>query len=232
MTKDTRKKQWDTEYDNPELMTRDTKPQKHVLRFLKWMKKKKRDLLNEDSLVLDMGCGLGRNIAYINKKFISPGIGYDISASALAFARKNYSNKKISFNEKNIGTRFDTIADGSVSLVLDVTTSHMLSARERTLYISELARIIIPGGMIYFRTLAREGDTNAKKLLLEFPGTEDGTYIHPILKTQERVFTRKDIFDLYGEFFNVVYSERSIGYQKVGNQSYKRNYWEVYLERK
>jgi ubiquinone/menaquinone biosynthesis C-methylase UbiE len=232
MNKNSRKHYWDSEYRDPLMMAKDSRPQKHVLRFVKWMRRKKPELLQKGINVLDMGCGLGRNLAFFHKKFGCSGTGYDISTQALSLAKKEYADMDISFYEKNIGTPFRNISDASVDIVLDVTSSHLLTEHERSVYVAELGRVVRSGGIIYFRTFALEADKNAKTLLKQFPGKEQRTYVHPVLGTTERVFRRKDIIDLYEKDFILLHAERTSGYQRANNQSYKRNYWECYLERK
>ncbi len=48
----------------------------------------------------------------------------------------------------------------------------------------------------------------------------------------ERVFTMDDIIKDFGNDFGILFSEKTNGYQKWGNQPYKRNYWVVYLQKR
>jgi hypothetical protein len=48
----------------------------------------------------------------------------------------------------------------------------------------------------------------------------------------ERVFSKSDLESDYLTNFTILNIEKTTGYQKWGNQSYKRNYWIVYLQKK
>ena len=82
------------------------------------------------------------------------------------------------------------------------------------------------------RTFAMDGDINAKKMIKEFPGSEPNSYVLPGTGMTERVFSKTEIEADYQTGFKIGYIEKTSGYQKWNNQSYKRNYWIVYLQKK
>jgi hypothetical protein len=47
-----------------------------------------------------------------------------------------------------------------------------------------------------------------------------------------REYTKIDsiIFDTYSPYFEIVELDKKTGYQRWGNQKYKRNYWLAYLK--
>jgi hypothetical protein len=75
-------------------------------------------------------------------------------------------------------------------------------------------------------------ELNAKNLIKQFPGSETNTYVLPGTGMAERVFLQSDLESDYSTEFDMVHIEKTSGYQKWGNQSYKRNYWVVYLQKK
>ena len=85
---------------------------------------------------------------------------------------------------------------------------------------------------MFVRTLAMEGDKNAKNLIKEFPGGEPNTYQLPGTGMTEQVFSQEDLVREFTEHFEILFTEKTSGYQKWGNQNYKRNYWVMYLQRK
>jgi len=181
--------------------------------------------------ILDLGCGNGKNLRYAVDEFALKGIGYDISATAIAQARSLKGDANIDYQIRSIGAPYP-LADASVDLILDATSSNALSEAERATYLSETARVLKPDGYLFLRALCLEGDTNAKNLIKQFPGPEKDTYVLAETGITERVFSKEDLKELYGQHFEMVSLEKTTGYQRWGNQSYKRNYWIGYLKRK
>ncbi len=224
-------KSWNEEYKKSQLITKDAKPQKDFLRFLEWMKKNKHLDFSARISVLDLGCGIGRNAFYMAEHYGAQAYGWDFSESAIAQAKKRFTHEQLIFEKRDITKDFP-LPDESIDLALDITVSNALSQKERREYLRELARIMKKGAFLYVRTLAKEGDKNAQNLIKKFPGEEKDTYHHPSLQVCERVFTGPDFKEAYGEFFDVIRMTRKTGYQRFGNQSYKRNYWNAYLQKK
>lgn len=224
-------KSWDQEYQKPQLVTLGHKPQKDFLRFIKWIKNNKHIDLHSGITVLDLGCGVGRNSFYMADNYDSQVVAYDFSGDAIDKAQAIHGHENILFKERNIAQPF-LLEDDSVDIILDVTASNALSSKERSLYLKECARVLKPTGYMYVRTLAKEGDKNAQKLVKDFYGGEYDTYKHPKLGVTERIFSGPDFKELYNQHLNVVRMERKTGYQRWGSQSYKRNYWNVYINNK
>jgi SAM-dependent methyltransferase len=220
---------WDKEYRDSNFVSKDAKPQADFLRFLKWLKKDKKVML-VGARVLDAGCGIGRNAFYLATTYNVHVEAFDFSREAITLAKKDFSHPEISFSVRNMNESL-LEPDTSVDLVLDIMASFSLGTQEREHFLHEIHRVLKPGGFLYLRTLAKESDKNAAFLLKHNPGPETDTYIHPTLGSSERVFTRTDLESLYGQFFDILFMERKTGYQKFGNQSYKRNYWNVYLQK-
>ncbi len=224
------KKSWDAEYKKSQLVTQSHKPQKDFLRFIKWIKNNKHIDLHKGITVLDLGCGVGRNSFYMADHYGARVYGWDFSEDAIGKAKKFHNHENILFDLKNIGELFG-LGDNSVDIILDVTASNALNEKQRNVYLSECARVLKDDGYMYVRTLAKEGDKNAQKMIKEFPGGEYDTYHHPQLQVTERVFSGPDFKKLYSQHLHVVRMERKTGYQRWGKQSYKRNYWNIYLSK-
>ena len=220
---------WEREYTNPTFISKDGKPQEDFLKFLRWVKKNKAGEL-EGASILDAGCGTGRNGFYLAEKYHAKVSAFDFASSAISFAKQNFSHPNISFLVHDMKDRLPFEKD-SFDFVFDVMASFSLSGEEREKYLQELHRVLKPGGYMYVRTLAKEGDKNAQFLINNNPGKEVDTYIHPTLGSEERVFSGPDFKEVYGVYFEVVKMERKMGYQKFDGQSYKRQYWNVYLKK-
>lgn len=223
-------KAWDAEYINPQLVTKDVKPQKDFFRFLEWVKKNKNLALDSSLTVLDLGCGVGRNGYYMAHHYGAEVYAWDFSEKAIEKGKTLFSHERL-FLEKRDMTHDFPLDDNSVDLILDITASNALSEAGRAKYLKEMNRVLKPGGHIYVRALAKEGDKNAQSLIKKFPGGEYDTCHHPDLKVTERVFSGPDFKDLYGQYFTVIRMLRKTGYQRFANQNYKRNYWNIYLKK-
>jgi len=220
---------WEREYINPTFISKDGKPQEDFLKFLKWVKKNRvREL--EGSSILDAGCGTGRNAFYLAEKYDAKVEAFDFAKSAISFAKENFPHPLVSFSVHNMKDTF-SYSDESFDFVFDIMASFSLSHSDREIYLQELRRVLKPGGLMYVRTLAKEGDKNAQFLIKNNPGKDPDTYIHPTLLSQEKVFSGPSFKKVYEKYFEVVFMERKSGYQKFDGQSYKRNYWNVYLRK-
>jgi SAM-dependent methyltransferase len=221
---------WEKEYRSPQFLTLGTDPLSCVRDLTKWLRRKQKVDMT-DFVVLDLGCGNGKNIKYIVESFAKSGIGYDISATAIAQASELKKDLPIHYEVRSIGGRYP-LEDESIDLVLDMTSSNALNEVERVIYHDETFRVLKSGGYFFVRALCLDGDDNAKNLIKQFPGLEKDTYILAETGITERVFSKKDFLDLYSKFFQVVSLEKTSGYQKWGNQSYKRNYWLACLKKR
>lgn len=222
--------QWEQEYQNPQFLTLGTEPLSNVRHFMKWLRRKQK-VDTSDFVVLDNGCGNGKNLKYIVEEFAESGTGYDISETAIVTARELSQGLPIQYFTQSFTDELP-VSDNSIDLALDITASHVLSESERVDYTAELVRKIKSGGYLFLRTLCLEGDKNAKNLIKQFPGKNNQSYILPGTGIEETVFTWQNIVDVYEKDFTILFHEKTTGYQKWGNQSYKRNYWIVYLQKK
>jgi len=234
---------WEKEYKNPKLVTGGTEPQTSVKDFFRWLRKKseKKSGKLENLSLLDLGCGNGKNSNYFaSLDETNRAIGIVIAPTALSEARTHARQLSVEhqtqYIQQSIGTPFPFPND-SFDIILDVTSSNSLNEKERTVYLSEAHRVLKPGGYFFVRALSKDGDKNAKNLLKMNPGPEYDTYIMPELGLTERVFSREDFISTYtagfpSNGFVILEMEKEIHYTKFAGQSYKRNFWIVYLQKK
>ena len=220
---------WEREYTNPTFISKDPKPKEDFLKFVKWLKKDQKVSLEELS-ALDLGCGAGRHSSYLAEHFDMKVVGIDFAKTAITLAQKTFPHPNISFVVQDLAEAF-SLADESVDIAVDVMSSFALSSESREKYLKEINRVLKKGGYLYLRTLAREGDDNAKFLIKNNPGPEENTYLHPTLGTPETVFSKEDLERLYGRYFDIVKIEKKVGYQKFEGKSFKRQYWNCYLRK-
>jgi len=229
---------WDREYKKSKLLTKDNKPQADVTRFVKFLKKVGRVRLSQlspllqESIVLDLGSGMGRNSFYFAEMGANV-VGLEISQTAINIAKQNMSKSlfDIKYIKQSIGEVFP-VEDKSIDIVLDVTSSNSLNEKEREVYLSETHRVLTKDGYFFVKALCLEGDENAKYLLKNNKGLEKDTYIMPDLGVTERVWTKENFIDTYEKYFRILNIEKKTSYSRMNNRVYKRNFWIVYMKNK
>ena len=221
---------WEKEYQSPQLVTKDDKPQKDILRYFKFLKKE--EGTDWQSLkVLDLGSGTGRNANYLASMGAKV-FGLEISETALKIAHDRACNKGLSvqYFRRSIGEKYQ-FEDNFFDLVLDVTSSNSLSWEEREIYLKEVSRVLKKGGHFFVRALSKDADKNVKALLKINPGPEKDTYINKDMGLVERVFSREDFLKTYSRYFEIIKMLKKTGYTRFKNQSYKRNFHLAYLRK-
>ncbi len=224
---------WEKEYQKPLLVTKKEGPQNFIVQFLKYLKKEKH-LPMSDLRVLDLGCGTGRNSNYLAERgnFV---FGLDLAANALKLASERAEKAGLSEQTKylrqSIGAKLP-FEDNSFDLILDITASNSIKSSEREVYLKESSRVLKPGGFMILRTLCKDGDQNAKKLLETNPGGELDTYFLKDLGIIERVFSEVDLKNLYGRYFYFDKLVKDVGYPQIKGITYKRKYWLAIMMKK
>jgi len=221
---------WEKEYRNPLLVTKNEGPQADTLRFLKFLKKEQKYKV-EDKVVLDLGCGTGRNANYLAERD-NKVIGIEISKTALnlAISRAKDTGIQVDYRMGDIGEKYE-IEDNSVDVVLDVTSSNSLNEKGREIYLEEVNRVLKNGGYFFVRALAKDGNKNVKNLLKQSPGQEYDTYVIKEIGLTERVFSRDDFVKMYSKYFKILHLEKKANYTTFNNRIYKRDYWIAYLQK-
>ena len=217
---------WEKEYQKPLLVTKKEGPQNFIVQFLKYLKKEK-GLPMSDLRVLDLGCGTGRNSNYLAERG-NLVFGLDLAANALKLAseraKKAGLSEQTQYLRQSIGDKLP-FEDNSFDLILDITASNSIKSSEREVYLKESSRVLKPGGFMILRTLCKDGDQNAKKLLETNPGGELDTYFLKDLGITERVFSEVDLKNLYGRYFYFDKLVKDVGYPQIKGITYKRKYW-------
>ena len=221
---------WDREYKNPKLVTKNEGPQADTLRFLKFLKKEEKYKV-EDKVILDLGCGTGRNANYLAERG-NKVIGIEISKTALEIAKSRAYELGLNVDYRlgDIGESYD-IEDNSIDLILDVTSSNSLNEKGREIYLKESHRILKKGGYFFVRALAKDGNKNVKNLLKQSPGREYDTYVIKEIGLTERVFSREDFTKMYSQYFKILHLEKKTNYATFNNRLYKRDYWLAYMQK-
>jgi len=205
-------------------------PSEDLEKFTRWLERQSgREFLNPLAKALDLGCGNGRNLIFLSENFGIKGTGYDISGEAISSAKKLSKEFPIQYEIRSIVGDI-TIPDESQTIVLDMMTSHFLKKDEREHLHDEIARVLKPGGWLFFKTFLLDEDKNAKRMLEENPAEEAGSYIHPKIGVAEHVFTEEEIVEDLSKHFTIhkiVKSHRHL----LRGKAAKRRSISVYAEK-
>ncbi|MES2014617.1 MAG: class I SAM-dependent methyltransferase [Patescibacteria group bacterium] len=195
--------------------------------------------LNVTAQALDIGCGNGRNLIYLAREFGMRGVGYDISETGIALAKKSASEliegpglaqPKLEFFVQSMDEPIP-LPDNSVTLVLDMMSSHILLKAEREKLRSEILRVLKPGGWLFFKSFLLDDDAHARRLLRESPAEEEGMYIHPEIKGAEYVWTEEAVREFFAPDFAIHRIEKSFKHKHADGSAWKRRTITAYLEK-
>ncbi|MBI3634549.1 MAG: class I SAM-dependent methyltransferase [Candidatus Yonathbacteria bacterium] len=214
---------WNTEYKKGGHLALSLTPSEDLEKFTRFLERSYgRKYLNPIASVLDLGCGNGRNLIYLAGSFDMRGVGYDFSQEAINQAKRESAGLPLSYGVQSIADPIPLL-DNSQTIVLDMMTSHFLSANERRNLISEIVRVLKPGGWFFFKTFLLDEDAHAKRLLKENPADEAGSYIHPVIGVAEHVFTEEEILDMLAEHFSVHKISKSHRHKAEGHAAKRRS---------
>lgn len=109
-------------------------------------------LLSKNDRVLDLGCGNGRLRKFIETNLIPEGnyFGFDISEGLLKIARKDHPNDH--FFRGDFSETLPFGADNFEVVVSIAAFHHLLTKKEQKALLSEIFRILKPGGKVFLTT--------------------------------------------------------------------------------
>lgn len=221
---------WDKEYKDADNLALSTEPSEDLIKFTRWLEREHgRRYLNPISSVADLGCGNGRNLKYLSETYGMRGFGCDISTEAISQAKKQSEGLPLTYAVQSIADPIP-LGDTSQTFVLDMMASHFLTSDQREKFLHEIARVLKPGGWLFFKTFLLDEDKHAERLLKEFPAAESGSYIHPRIGVAEHVFTEDEITELLSKKFFIHKMLKSHGHLRTKSAA-KRRSISVYAER-
>lgn len=200
-------------------------------KFTRFLERKSgKKLLNVTARLVDIGCGNGRNALFLSKTYGMHGLGYDLSPEAIKAARVAAEGLPLTFEVRTL-TQPIPLPDASVTLALDMMASHYLKRAEREALRTEVLRVLKPNGWLFFKTFLRDEDKNAERLLKEFPGPEEGMYVHPEIKKAEYVPFERELYEFFEPHFTIHKVERSHKHLDRYGRAWKRRTVSLYLEK-
>ncbi len=222
---------WNKEYSHATHLALSTEPAEDLLTFARWAERNSEWYpFPQGGMVLDLGCGNGRNLIWLCDNAKMKGLGLDTSAVAVEQARKATKSNTMKFEVGSIAEPL-ALADASVDVVLDMMTSHFLNEKEREMMIKEIARVTKPYGWFFMKTFVLDGDTHAKRLIAEHPTGEANTYLHPRIKVAEHVFTEQGLHDFLTPYFKIHKMLKSYRHVTRDGKPHKRRTISIYGER-
>lgn len=248
---------WNKEYAEAKHLTLSTEPASDLQTFERWaIRNAEWHPFPKGGMVLDIGCGNGRNIIYTCKQHDMKGLGFDLSGIAVEQAARMAEqvvskdgvkvSERTSFKAQSAADLIP-LPDQSVDIALDMMVSHCLREKDRKKLLKEIVRVMKPYGWLFFKTFVLDGDFHAKKLIEEHPdlgvntvevGTgktihepgEKNSYIHPRIGEFEHVYTEDEIFEMFRPYFKIHKAIKSYKHFKDG-KPFKRRTISVYMER-
>lgn len=222
---------WDKEYTNPEHLKLSENVSEDLAKFTRWLLRNEESahLLSAGNNVIDAGCGNGRNLIFLAREFGMNGFGVDISSAAIAQAKKLSGELPIKYTVGTAGAPLP-VPDESQALALDMMTSHFLDKAEREHLRDELYRALVQGGYLFMKTFLKDEDLHTARLLREHAGTEEGTYIHPVMGVAEYVYSEEELVKFLSERFIIRKIYRSHKHAFHG-RARKRRTISIYAEK-
>lgn len=221
---------WNKEYTNPEHLKLSMTESSDLTKFTRWIIRRGRgDILAQQASVFDVGCGNGRNLIYLAREFNMIGFGVDLSSAAIAQAKRASVKLPLTYTVGSAANSLP-IADESQSLMLDMMTSHFLNKAEREQLREEMYRSLIPGGFLFMKTFLKDQDLHTRRLLADAPGTETGSYVHPVMGVDEYVYSEEELVDFLSERFIIRQIYRSHRHVSKGKAA-KRRTISIYAEK-
>lgn len=223
---------WNRQYKNPTHLALSDEPAEDLVKFTRWLERREgRKSLNVTALALDLGCGNGRNMIYLAKAFGMRGVGYDTSREAIARAKNLAGELSVRFMIYDLRKEIP-LPDASVTLVLDMMSSHILRQAERGKLKEEVLRVLKPGGYLFFKSFLLDEDQNAARMLRDYPGPEAGMYVHPEIGVPEYVWTEETLEEFFKDKFSILKIEKSHKHLTKHNEPWKRRTVSAYLEKR
>ena len=150
-------------------------------------------LLSEVNTIIDLGCGNGINTIFLEKHKISP-IACDFSKAALTQLAKLSPKTHLLYFDMTTGLPF---LDDNIDVVIADLSLHYFSWDKTKYVISEVNRILKPGGMFFCRVNSLEAyEQSSNNIILD-----ENYYL--IDGCTKRFFTKEVLLQLFSEWDNV-----------------------------
>lgn len=221
---------WNEEYKTGKHLALSTEPAEDLVKFTRWLEREtKRQYLNPIARSLDIGTGNGRNLIYLAQTYGMRGVGIDISDTGIKAAKQAAEGLPLEFHVQTMQKPLP-VPDNTVTIALDMMSSHYLKKAEREALRAEILRVLKTGGWLFFKSFLADEDIHTKRLLKEHAADEEGAYIHPEIGVYEYTWTEegaREFFEPYFEIHKITKSHKHI----IRGQAGKRRTLSMYLQK-
>lgn len=201
ITHQEQQERWDKEHEAPNVLLQmdSSRVSSGVIKFLKWLKGEGKQLNQLKGL--EICCGKGRNVIGLAVEGATM-VGLDFSQSAIEEAKKRAIDAnvvdKTQFFVQDVTQPFPIEAD-SLDFAFDCFGSTDIeSAQGREAALDNMVSVLKPGGYLFVYLLSSD-DEFQKEMIAQSPGPDAGSFIHPVNRKYERVFTEDEVKDFYGQ---------------------------------
>lgn len=111
------------------------------------------DLATKGLDVLDVGCGYGRDAAYVSKHLKCSVLGVDNSAETVRMAQEAYSQEfGIAFQCRALEGMIT--GEAQYDVIFAASLYHLLEQNGRKKFVQAVAKLLKPGGLLFLSTLS------------------------------------------------------------------------------
>jgi len=220
---------WEEEHKNPEVLLQmdSCQPSSGVKKFWDWLQTQK---ISKPLSGLEMCCGKGRNVIWLAQQNIFM-TGFDFSPSAIMEAQRRSAIYQTDINAHFFiqdATLTWALPANTFDFVLDCfATTDIESQQGREKAVSEMIRVLKPGGFILVYVMSEE-DAYHKDMIAQFPAHESYSFLHPKTKKFEKVFTREELIGLYNAVELIVEERMSKNAVFNDKEYFCNHYWMVF----
>lgn len=200
-------------------------PSEAIVDFVEFVRKN--SLYKEGDSLLDMGCGVGRNIPFLSRYFNVTGSDY----SEVGLHKAQYELETIGVEASLVHhdlTSSWPFTPGSFAVAIDsLTSASIYTEAARQTFVSELFKAIQPGGLVLVRVVSSE-DELERELMDANPGPEPGSSIWPGSNKFQKNFSEEEIRGLYTDYTILDFKQEvKPAALKLGRITASVNFWMI-----
>jgi ubiquinone/menaquinone biosynthesis C-methylase UbiE len=221
---------WDEEHARPQvLLQMDAREASSgVTKFIEFLQ---RVGVPQGARGIEMGCGKGRNVIWLARKGFEMS-GFDFSPSAIAEARRRVQEAGVDKTQFVVAdaTQLWPYESNSFDFAINCfATTDIESAKGRAFAVSELYRVLKPGGHLLAYLLSTDDEFH-KEMITRFPSEQRNAFHHPTGKF-EKTFDEEELRAVYRDF-EIVRWERVEKTTVFGHKTYACKHFWLVLQKK